>query len=65
MEKKDEIGYFSIEFGIYPRVLYIIKGNDKNKIISDNFMSREDTDLEVIDHDRSDGSRTWSVIERN
>jgi hypothetical protein len=65
MEKKDEIGYFSIEFGIYPRVLYIIKGNDKNKIISDNFMSREETDLEVIDHDRSDGSRTWSVIERN
>ena len=65
MEKKDEIGYFSIEFGIYPRTLYIIKGNNKNKVISDNFMSREKTDLDVSDRDCSDGSRTWSVIERN
>lgn len=65
MEKKDDIGYFSIDFGIYPRTLYIVKGNNKNKVISDNFMSREETDLDVSDRDCTDGSRTWSVIERN
>ena len=64
-DKSEEIGYFSTDFGIYPRKLFIIKGSNKNKVITDNFVSRDGkSNLIVEDRDTSSGSRTWSVMER-
>ena len=64
-DKSEEIGYFSIHFGIYPRKLFIIKGSNKNKVITDNFVGRDGrSDLIVYDDDTSTGSRMWSVRER-
>lgn len=65
MAQKNDIGYFSAEMGIYPRTLYIVKGNDKYKVISENFLSREYEELEIEKRDDSDGSCMWSVVERN
>lgn len=62
--KKDDIGYFSISFGLYPRVLYVTKGNVNKKVYRDNFMSRNGDDLN-LDFNGEDGSCTWSVIEKN
>ena len=33
MEQKNDIGYFSVKMGIYPRTLFIAKGKDKKKVI--------------------------------
>ena len=64
-DKSEEIGYFSMHFGIYPRMLYVIKGSNKNKVITDNFVGRDGrTNLIVEDDDTSTGSRMWSVRER-
>ena len=65
-DKSEEIGYFSMHFGIYPRMLYVIKGSNKNKVITDNFVGRDGKSNLIVDnYDDSDGSRTWPVIERN
>ena len=64
-DKSEEIGYYSMNFGIYPRTLYVIKGSNKNKVITDNFVGRDErSNLIVEDDDSSTGSRTWSVMER-
>ena len=64
-DKSEEIGYFSMNFGIYPRMLYVIKGSNKNKVITDNFVGRDGrTNLIVEDDDTSTGSRMWIVRER-
>ena len=31
MEQINDIGYFSAHMGIYPRYIYIVRGNDKLK----------------------------------
>ena len=45
MVQKNDIGYFSVPMGIYPRTLFIVKGKDKRKVIQDNFMARNSRDL--------------------
>ena len=63
--KSEEIGYFNMNFGIYPRKLFIIKGSNKNKVITDNFIGRDGrSNLIVEDDDTSTGSRMWVVRER-
>ena len=61
---KNDIGYFSVHMGIYPRTLFIIKGKDKRKVIQDSFMDRNDNDL-IFDEDTTTDACTWKVIERN
>ena len=60
---KNDIGYFSAYMGIYPRTLYIVKG-DNDKCIKDNFKARDDNELITDKFQETDGSRTWSVIEK-
>jgi hypothetical protein len=64
MEQKNDIGYFSVPMGIYPRTLFIVKGKDKRKVIQDNFMARDLSDL-IFDEDTTTDACTWEVIERN
>jgi hypothetical protein len=49
--------------GIYPRTLFIVKGKDKRKVIQDNFMARNLSDL-IFDEDTTTDACTWEVIER-
>ena len=65
MEQKNDIGYFSANMGIYPRQLYIVIGNDKLKVIKDNFTSRDGEEL-IYDNDgdKTCASCMWSVIEK-
>ena len=65
MEQKNDIGYFSANMGIYPRQLYIARGNDKLKVIKDNFTSRDGEEL-IYDNDgdKTSASCMWSVIEK-
>lgn len=64
MIQKNDIGYFSVPMGIYPRTLFIVKGKDKRKVIQDNFMARNLSDL-IFDEDTTTDACTWEVIERN
>ena len=64
MAQKNDIGYFSIHMGIYPRTLFIVKGKDKRKVIQDNFMARNGNDL-IFDEDSTTDACVWKVIERN
>ena len=63
MEQINDIGYFSAHMGIYPRYIYIVRGNDKLKIIKDNFKSRSSKEL-VYDGDKTSASCVWSVIDK-
>jgi hypothetical protein len=54
-----------MEMGIYPRTLYVVKGENSGKVITDNFKSRDSEELNVGIRDDTDGSETWSVIEKN
>ena len=63
MVQKNDIGYFSVPMGIYPRTLFIVKGKDKRKVIQDNFMARNLSDL-IFDEDTTTDACTWKVIER-
>ena len=63
MVQKNDIGYFSVQMGIYPRTLFIVKGKDKRKVIQDNFMARNCSDL-IFDEDTTTDACTWEVIER-
>lgn len=65
MEQKNDIGYFSANMGIYPRQLYIVRGNDKLKVIKDNFTSRDGEEL-IYDNDgdKTSASCMWSVIDK-
>ena len=65
MEQKNDKGYFSINMGIYPRQLYIVRGNDKLKVIKDNFTSRGGEEL-IYDNDgdKTSSSCMWSVIDK-
>ena len=64
MVQKNDIGYFSIHMGIYPRTLFIVKGKDKRKVIQDNFMARNGNDL-IFDEDTTTDACVWQVIERD
>ena len=64
MEQKNDIGYFSVPMGIYPRTLFIVKGNDKRKVIQDNFMDRNGNDL-IFDEDTTTDACVYQVIERD
>ena len=64
MVQKNDIGYFSVQMGIYPRTLFIVKGKDKRKVIQDNFMARNGNDL-IFDEDTTTDACVWQVIERD
>ena len=57
---KNDIGYFSVPMGIYPRTLFIVKGKDKRKVIQDNFMARNGNDL-IFDEDTTTRYRDWET----
>lgn len=60
---KNEKGYFSVYMGIYPRTLFVVRGNIKKSIYNDNFQGRcgEELDTNI---EGTDGSCVWSVIEK-
>ena len=60
---KNDIGYFSVGMGIYPRILFIVKGKDKKKTIQDNFADSNGGEL-CFDDDTNMGGCVWNVIER-
>jgi hypothetical protein len=60
---KDDIGYFSIEMGIYPRTLFVVRGMDKRKVMQDNFMARNGNDI-LFDDNTTTEACEWEVIER-
>ena len=64
MVQKNDIGYFSVPMGIYPRTLFIVKGKDKRKVIQDNFMAINGNDL-IFDEDTTTDGCVWKVIERD
>jgi hypothetical protein len=64
MVQKNDIGYFSIHMGIYPRTLFIVKGKDKRKVIQNNFTDRKGNDLVFSDDNTSDAC-VWEVIEKS
>ena len=60
----NDIGYFSVHMGIYPRTLFIIKGNVSKSVYDDNFTDREGNKLVTDFKGSNNGSCMWSIIER-
>ena len=58
------IGYFSRPMGIYPRTLFVVKGNDKWKTVEKNFVARDGKPL-ILARSENFGSCTYSVVEKN
>jgi hypothetical protein len=49
MEQKNDKGYFVVDMGIYPRKMYIVKGRNSGKVITDNFKGRNDLEINTAD----------------
>lgn len=64
MINKNDIGYFSVNMGIYPRTLFIAKGKDKRKVIQDNFTDRNGKSL-IFDENDTTAACEWEVIEKD
>ena len=49
--------------GIYPRKMYIVKGRNSGKVITDNFKGRNDLEINTADCSQ-DKCDVWDVVEK-
>ena len=63
MEQKNDKGYFVVDMGIYPRKMYIVKGRNSGKVITDNFKGRNDLEINTADCSQ-DKCDVWDVVEK-
>ena len=64
MKMEDSKPYYAIKMGIYPRILYIIKGNIKEETYNKYFQGRNGEELKV-EFGGNNGSCVWDVIEKD
>ena len=63
MISKNDKGYFVVDMGIYPRKMYIVKGTNSGKVITDNFKGRNDLEINTADCSQ-DKCDVWDVVEK-